>query len=332
MKRLPGLTTAVACLAVAVATPARAAAPQRSPLGYAISAVGFSSYFVFDTRPGGDVSGTLRVLNLDGRTKTIVLRAADVSTASAGGLQYGEGAAHGEGAWLKLATDRVRLAGGAAASAPFTLHVPRTAAGGDHFLAIVAIDRAALTQRSRGRGAIRLRLVPRLAMTIEARVPGPRTSKLAVGHVGIAVAPSGASLALSLSNPGNALIPSTTGEVTVSQGDTPLFSADTPLASFVPKTAIDYHVGWEGVPVQGTYRVKGVLRPSGAPTIRFDRTVTFGSRAISRYRRQTGRRAIASSSLPTVLIVVLALVLALALAFAFAYARARRQLRERAPP
>jgi hypothetical protein len=341
MKRPAASMLALACAAAAVAGTtgtagvagaagvAQANARARSPLGFAIGAVGFSSYFVFDARAGDAVRGQLRVLNLGERARTIVLRAADVTTASAGGLQYSEGTTVGDGGWLELSAGSVRLARGRSASVPFTVHVARTARAGDHFLGIVAIDRAVLKRGSRGHGAIRLRLVPRLAMTVQVRVPGRATRRLAVGRVGIAVAPSGASLALSLSNRGNRLISQTTGEVTVSQGKTTLFSVDTPLAAFVPKTSIDYHVAWQGVPVQGTYRVKGRLRPSGAPTVSFDRTVTFGSRQIGRYVRQTGRRAIASSSLPTALIVVLAVAIALAIAFAAAYARVRRQLRER---
>jgi hypothetical protein len=329
VKRLAGLAVAVVCLASAGAGPARASAPPRSPLGYAISAVGFRSYFVFEANAGSAPRGTLRVLNLSGRARTIDLSPADVSTAAAGGLQYSEGTPHGEGSWLKLAARTVRLAGGGSTDVPFTVAVPSRAGAGDHFLAIVAIDRRVLDQRSRGHGGIRLRLIPRLAMTVEVRVPGPRSERLALGPIRIAVAPSGASLALRVSNPANTLIDSTTGELAVLQKGETLFEADTPLAAFVPKTRIDYHVAWQGTPAEGSYEVKGVLRPAGARAIAFDREVTFAANAIGKYRRQTGRRAIAASSVPTVLIVVLGLVAALAIAFATAYLRARRRLRER---
>jgi len=166
-------------------------------------------------------------------------------------------------------------------------------------------------------------------MTIQVRLPAHARRALALGGVSIAVAPSGASLALQISNPANKLVNSTTGDLTVSQGGTPLFSQSLELAAFVPKSAITYHVPWEGVPVEGSYRVRGELRPVGAEVIRFDRMVRFGRRAIDKYRRQTGRPAKTSSSFPVVLAAALALALALAVAFAVAYVQARKQLRER---
>jgi hypothetical protein len=319
--------TAVCALASSAQAPAADAAG--SPLGYAVSAVGFRSYFVFDSHPGAALRGTLRVVNLGSTPRTIVLAPADVSTASAGGLQYGEGRPRGEGRWLTLSTRSTQLAGGASTDVPFTVHVGSGAHPGDHFMAIVAIDRRVLSRPASGKGPIRLRLIPRLAMTVRVRLPGPSTTRLSVGDVGIAVAPSGASLAIAISNPADRLIESTGGDVTVSQGATPLFSQVIGLAAFVPRTAITYHVPWEGTPVEGTYRVRGTLRPAGARAVHFDRTVTFGAKAIGKYRRQTGRPAKGSTGVSAVVIIALALAVALANAFAVAYARVRRQLRER---
>jgi hypothetical protein len=329
MTRRGRLTVTVACALAIVAAAAPTAVAAGSPLGYAISAVGFPSYFVFDSQPGGTARGTLQIVNLAATPRTIVLAPADVSTASAGGLQYGEGTPQGQGRWLKLSARSARLAGGSAATVPFTVHVARDAGPGDHFLGIVAIDRRVLKQHAGGTGAIRLRLIPRLAMTIRVRLPGASTKRLSVGDVRIAVAPSGASLAVKISNPANTLVESTGGDVTVSQGSSPLFSQVIGLAAFVPDTAITYHVPWDGTPVEGTYRVRGILRPAGARSVAFDRTVTFGGKAIRQYRRQTGRQAKTSSGIPVVVIVVLALAVVLAVIFGVAYTRARRQLRDR---
>lgn len=139
------------------------------------------------------------------------------------------------------------------------------------------------------------------------------------------MAPSGASLALGISNPGNTLIASSTGSVTVSQGSTELFGQAIELGAFVPKTSIVYHVPWKGTPVEGTYRVKGQLRPRGAPVIAFDRMVTFGGAAIQRFRSDTGKAATANAGTPVALIVALAIAVAVALGFGVAYARPRRQ-------
>jgi len=319
------LSAALACWTAAPALGADAG----SSFGYAVTAVGFRSYFVFDSRPGDSVRGTLRVVSLTRAAKTILVAPVDVTTAATGGLQYGNHAPRGDGRWVTLMVRRVRISGAGSASVPFTVRVPRHARAGDHFVGITAVDRRVLSQPTNGRGAIRLRLIPRLAMTIKLGLPGPRTSVLALGALKINVAPSGASLGFKLVNPGNTLIPASTGSVTVSQGGTPLFSQGLELAAFVPNTAITYHVPWQGTPVQGTYRVRGDLHPVGAPAIVFDRTVTFGRAAIRQFRNQTGKPAKESSGTPVILIAALALALAAAVTFGVAYGRARQQIRRR---
>lgn len=65
---------------------------------------------------------------------------------------------------------------------------------------------------------------------------------LALGSFNVSVAPSGASLGLQISNAGNALIGTTRGAATVSQGSTVLFRQPIELAAFVPQTTITYAV------------------------------------------------------------------------------------------
>jgi hypothetical protein len=324
-RRFAWLTIAAATLTAAVA-PRAVAARTGSPLGYALTAVGFRSYFVFDTRPHESVHGTLRIVSLTSGTKTILVRPVDVSTAAAGGLQNGNGEPSGEGRWLTLAATRVRLSGAGSASVGFTVHVPAGARAGDHFMGITAVDRRVFSRPADGRGPIRLRLIPRLAMTIQVRLPGPRTIALAAGASKIVVAPSGASLALGITNPGNTLVPSSTGHITISQGATPLFTHSIELAAFAPNTAIRYESPWEGTPVQGTYRVTGEVRPAGAPTIVINRTVTFGRSAIRRYQAETVRQAKEGSGTPVGLIIALAMALIAAAGFGVAYTLARRQI------
>jgi hypothetical protein len=315
------------CAVAAVACSPASAAQKGSQLGYGITATGFRSYFVFETRAGHSVRGTLRIVSLTPGVKTILLAPVDVSTAAAGGLQYGNSQARSEGLWLALAVRSVRISGAGSASVPFTVRVPRGTPAGDHFVAITAVDRRALHGPTHGHGPLRLRLIPRLAMTVELRLPGRRSSRLSVGSAKIDVAPSGASLVLGITNPANTLIASSTGSVTVFQDSTPLFSQEMQLAAFVPKTAIAYHLPWEGTPVEGTYRVKGELRPAGAPPIRFDRKVTFGSSAIRQFRQETGRAAKEGSRAPVVLIVALVVALLAVITLSVGYGRARRQLR-----
>ena len=141
-------------------------------------------------------------------------------------------------------------------------------------------------------------------MTVELRLPGRPTGALALHGAAVFVAPSGATLGLELANPGNTLLTATTGEVTLSQGSTALFSQSIELAAFVPRTQITLHVPWPGVPVEGTYIAKGVLRPAGGTPIVFQRSVRFGGGAIRRYREQTGKPATSAAGAPVVLVVV----------------------------
>jgi hypothetical protein len=266
------------------------------------------------------------MVSLTPGAKTILVRPVDVSTAAAGGLQYGNGEPSGEGRWLTLAATSVRLSGAGAASVPFTVRVPAGARAGDHFMGITAVDRRVFSRPAAGHGPIRLRLIPRLAMTIQLRLPGPRTTALAAGASKIVVAPSGASLALGITNRGNTLVPSSTGTITVSQGATPLFTHGIELAAFAPNTAITYKSPWDGTPVQGTYRVTGEVRPAGAPTIVINRTVTFGRSAIQRYRADTARPAKEDSGTPVELMIALAAALIAAVGFGVAYTIARQQI------
>jgi hypothetical protein len=327
MKGFKRQTICGACVvALAVFAPSAASAASSGPVfGYAISAVGFKSYFVFNTNAGAQAHGTLRLSSLTSGPKTILLSPVDVSTAANGGLEYGDGPARGEGRWLSLSAPIVKLAAGSA-DVPFTVTVPPGVSGGEHFLGIVALDRRVVDRPATGRGSIHLRLIPRLAMTVELRLPGVRSSDLQIGGARVEVAPSGASLAIAVANRGNALIPGSSGSVSVFQGSTRLFTQKVELASFVPGTAITYRVPWQGTPVEGTYRVSGEIRPTGKAPIRFERTVTFGGGAIQKFRQQTGRPAKSSSGAPVLLIAALAAVSAIAVAFGVAYGQARRKI------
>lgn len=122
-----------ACAAI-IACPAASAADRTgSSVGYALTAVGFRSYFAFDTHPGHTVRGLLRVTNLSPVARSIVLAPVDVSTAAAGGLQYGQGPPQKEGRWLTLASDSIRLSGHGTSNIPFTARVSHGARPGDHF-------------------------------------------------------------------------------------------------------------------------------------------------------------------------------------------------------
>jgi hypothetical protein len=286
----------VACLAAAV-TPAAAAkprhrprpAPKGSPLGYAISAVGFRSYFMYTSHAGSTDRGTLLITNTGRRARTLRVAAVDVTTAANGGLQYGDGRPVRDGRWLKLSRRKVRVAAGHSVRDPFRMRVPAHLRAGQYFVGI-AVQAAHLpTTHAVKRHALTLRLIPRLATTVAVRVPGHLTRSLAVHRAAVAVTPSGASLALGLADRGNALIDQTTGTVTVTRAGRRLLHKRVELGAFVPATAITYALPWPGIPHQGTYVVTGRLTPAHARPVVFRRTFTFGTKKLHQYRQETGK-------------------------------------------
>ncbi len=286
-------------LALTLAAPAAA---QHAQAGFALSAAGFDSYFRYRVTPGGSETGTVRLTNLSGRPLTVLLRAADVTTAATGGLQYGSAPPGGDAQWLTLDRSRVRLAAGGAQSVGFRLRVPTGATPGDHFAGIVALnghDLRVTRHRPTPRG-LQLRFLPRLAIAVQTTIPGPSTYQLQPGNAGIEVTPSATNATLQLRNTGNRLVRATSGNLSLLQGNTPLVHHHVKLDSFVPNTQITLRVPFEGTPAHGTYRLRGTLHPTGANPVHVDQEISFDEPAARELRRETGQQA-KSAGIPTVL-------------------------------
>jgi Bacterial protein of unknown function (DUF916) len=271
--------------------------------GFAIDAKGFESYFRYEVAPGALKRGAVRVVNRTERPTTVFVRTADVTTAAGGGLQYGTETAQANGRWVRLARSRVRLAAGAVETVRFRLRVPDGAEPGDHFAGIVALNRAdvraARRRQDDGRG-LALRFLPRLAIAVQATVPGGRTRELTTGQAGIDVAPTATGATLAVRNSGELLVGATSGDLAILQGDTVLARRYLDLGAFVPRTEIRLRVPFEGTPAEGMYRLRGTLRPEGAEPIQVDEEVEFGAEAATQFRRETGREAQASGISPLI--------------------------------
>src|SRR6059058_1394143 len=124
-------------LAAAVLAAAPATAGAAGP-GFSVAAVGFDSYFQYRLKPGAVARGQLRVVNQSRHARHVVLRAADVTTAAGGGLEYGTGDPRGLGRWIRLAASEVTVAPGSARDIPFTVHAGAHAQAGDALAGIVA--------------------------------------------------------------------------------------------------------------------------------------------------------------------------------------------------
>jgi len=316
----------VALIAFGLMAPGSVAAREAQP-GFTLGAVGFDSYFHYRVDPDSKERGTVRLINLSRRPLTVVLRAADVTTAATGGLQYGTTPPGADARWLTLDSGRVRLAGGGARSVGFNLHVPATAAPGDHFAGIVALnqrDVRAARRRTPPRG-LQLRFLPRLAIAVQATIPGGPTHELRSGNAGIEVTPSATNATLLLRNTGNRLIRATTGQLTLLQDSRVLVRHQVSLDSFVPNTQITLRVPFKGTPARGAYRLRGTLRPIAGRPVRIDEQVSFGESAARELQQETGREA-KGSGVPALLVAVLGAALLLLLATLAALLHRQRRL------
>jgi Bacterial protein of unknown function (DUF916) len=308
-------------------TLAAPAAAQPAQAGFALSAAGFDSYFRYRVTPGGSEAGTVQLTNLSERPVTVLLRAADVTTAATGGLQYGSAPPGGDAQWLTLDRSRLRLAVGGAQSVRFRLRVPASATPGDHFAGIVALngrDLRMARRRPAARG-LQLRFLPRLAIAAQTTIPGGNTWQLQAGNANIEVTPSATNATLQLRNTGNRLVPATSGNLSLLQGSTPLVHHHVRLDSFVPNTQITVRVPFEGIPAHGTYRLRGTLHPSGGKPVHVDEEISFDETAARELRRETGQQA-KSAGVPTLLAGVAGAALLLVIATLAALLRRQRRL------
>jgi hypothetical protein len=313
----------VAALAGVAAAPPVAGA-SGGP-GFAVSAVGFPSYFRFHARPGGAVRGTLRLISRSRRPVHVLLRGADVGTAANGGLSYGTGRPGDTGRWVHIRR-RATIPPARAIDVPFTVRAARSATAGDHFASIVAINRR--DQRhalaASHRKGFALRYLPRIAMTVQLTTPGAAHRALTAGGLSIDVTPSNTSVNLLLRNTGNRLLRRTTGMLTLTQRGVTLLQRHVDVGAFVPQTSIRYPMPLQGRPARGTYHVEGTLRPQGANPIRISDDVKLGAPQSRELQAETGRSA--AGGTPVWLVIALGAAGMLVLVLCFALLSARRRL------
>jgi competence ComEA-like helix-hairpin-helix protein len=287
----------LAVVAALAAPSAAGAAP--SPLGFGVQAnQAPKGYFVFNKRPGDRVSGSFVVSNLTDRRQVVYLREADAFTAQAGGVEFTKqgGVPIHAGTWFDIDRHTVELRPHENAEVAFHGRVPRHASAGDHLGGIIAYGKR--PARAAGNKTFGFRLLSRLAIAVQFTLPGERVTALGVKDTDIAISPVGATLQLTIDNPGNTLVTKTTGKLRVTKDGRRVFSPKAQLGTFVPKTEIRYPLAWPGTPVEGTYHVSGVLHPRGAAPVRIDTDVKFGKARIREFREETGRQAIAADGTP----------------------------------
>lgn len=236
--------------------------------------------------------GGVRVRNLLGRPITVMLMPADIRNSSNGNADYATTALSQAGRWLTLAARSVRLQPHAVSEVAFSVTVPAAAHGASHYAGIVAIDSADLAsaaagKKTRGR-TFSFQRINRQALPLTIRLPGPLSRGLALRAISLSVQPAGAGLVLRLHPDGSELTEGAQVQVRVLRGARTVLRSDSTLGQLFPGADLGYRIPWVGqVPVPGTYRVLGVIRPRGAPAIRIDQTVAYTAAKADQLKRET---------------------------------------------
>jgi hypothetical protein len=246
------------------------------------------------TTPGGTARGAVRVRNLTDRAVTVLLQPADIRNSTNGNADYITTRPSQAGRWVRLASDSVRLAPGAARRVAYAVHVPRGTTGTSHYAGIVAVDAreiaAAGRPRRRKPGAsgagFTISRINRQALPLTIRLPGPLTRKLTLRAVRLDVRPTGAGLILGLLPRGTVLMQGAHVKLRVSRFGRTVMRADAVLGQLFPDSRLDYRIAWSGRPTKGTYRVQGVVRPVGAPTVLVDQRIAFTPKQARSLTRQ----------------------------------------------
>ena len=306
VRTLVAASALLLCLTGVATAPARAQPGAVDSPGFSIAAAGQESFFVFESKPGRSVTGTVVLTPEPERATEVVLKAVDVTTAATGGIDYGSADPEGVGRWIDLSESRVTLEGGSSVSVPFEVRVPKGARPGDHFAGIVAYDGDALDAKEGAQRQVQLEFVSRLAIATQIIVPGKKRAEVRFTGASIDVAPSGAVLHVSFDNQGNALAEDIVGNVTLSRDERLILSERLEMTSFLPETSVAYPFPFPRTPAEDTYELTGSFQVGDGPRQEIEAEVEFGSEQAEEFEAETGREA-EGTGISAVVIVLIAL-------------------------
>jgi hypothetical protein len=326
---------ALVALAALTAAPAPAAVPAApTSASFALTAVGKSGALRLRGTAGRTVRGSVLVRNVSARRINVRLQPADIRNATNGNADYVTTRRSAAGRWVKLAATTVRLGSMRSRRIGFSVRVPAGTRGVSHYAGIVALDAADLAAAARDRKrrskTFKISRINRQALPITIRLAGPLTRKLTLRSLKLDVQPAGAGLVLGLRPGGTVLIQSAPMRLRVSRGTRTILMHRSTLGQLFPDDTFSFRIPWGGRPTAGDYRVRGVIRPQGAPAVYIDRTLTFTPSKVEELEAETPPVAAAPAApgLPSWVWLVLTgaggLLAALALAFWRFARRARR--------
>lgn len=285
-------TLASVALVGSAVSPARSATPPapKAPT-LALSAPGGGAQLLRG-QPGRVLHGAVIVRNVSRRRITVRLQPADIRNATNGNADFITTRLSQAGRWVRLSTTTVRLAARSSRRVAYAVSIPRSARGASHYAGVVAIDAAELATaaapRKRAKGAgFAISRINRQALPLTIRLPGPLTRKLTLRSVKLDVNASGASLVLGLLPRGTILMQDASVKLRISRGERTILRHASALGQLVPGSRLDYRIAWNGTPTEGSYRVKGVIRPKAAKPIYIDRMIRFTPAKVKELQRET---------------------------------------------
>lgn len=280
--------------------------------------------------------------NVSRRPIVLRLQPANIANATNGSADYITTRRSGPGRWVRLAATTVRLAPKASRKVGFSVTIPAGTRGASHYAGIVAFDAADVTAAARDKKrkakgtSFKISRITRQALPITLRLPGPITRKLTLRSVKIKVEPAGAGLILGLRPGGTILTQSAPVTLRVSRGPRTILRHSSTLGQLFPGDDLDFRIPWNGRPTEGTYLVRGVIRPKGSAPVYINQSIGFTTARVDELKRETppvAEGAAADAGLPMWVWLALAGAAALLLTLSLAVWRlARRGRREAEAP
>jgi hypothetical protein len=202
------------------------------------------SYFVYNSPAGTVVEDTVLVINSENIPLDLDLYAADVNTASSGGAAFSTNLGEDPtrtGAWLNLSETRVTLEPDESRAVPFTFTIPPSATAGEYAAAIVA-QRADSSETKQDSG-LGINLVPRVAITMWATIPGSIEPQLAITSLTAGQSRTRQVVVANLHNSGNVGLKPQGSLIIREQGSsTPVYQAPIQMGYFLAGDLLDYHI------------------------------------------------------------------------------------------
>ncbi|HKP51368.1 MAG TPA: DUF916 domain-containing protein [Chloroflexia bacterium] len=255
-----------------------------------------NGYFVYKSKNGSTLTGSVLLKNPSNKELTIELAAVDAITAQTGGSAFETAGVKPKAVatWLKFAQASVTLAPGTQKPVEFTVAVPQSVKPGQYLAGISAYVPTippTASQHASGQLGASVTMQTRYVIGVQVDVEGVWTPSLLIESTGLVEQPSGPFIGVQMKNDGDTFLkPSGMVVLTDTGGKRVLYQAIT-MSTFIPGTAITYPVKWNGELKPGDYLVHVEMKYGENSTARYDRPlhIEAASMIASQPQPQMGR-------------------------------------------